>query len=39
QKDLLKLELAKDYVNFYSHIQLQNLGTLVLHESFDKDDS
>ncbi|CAG8772991.1 16358_t:CDS:2, partial [Cetraspora pellucida] len=39
QKDLPKLELAKDYVNFYSHTQPQDPGTLASHESFGEGDS
>ncbi|CAG8497027.1 7599_t:CDS:2 [Dentiscutata heterogama] len=39
QKDLPELELAKDYVNFYSRSQLQTSGILASHESSSKSDS
>ncbi|CAG8689726.1 21409_t:CDS:2, partial [Cetraspora pellucida] len=39
QKDPPELELAKDYVNFYSRTQPQDPGTLASHKSFGEGDS
>ncbi|CAG8686674.1 4561_t:CDS:2, partial [Dentiscutata heterogama] len=39
RKDPPELELAKDYVNFYSHTQPQDTETLTSHESFGEGDS
>ncbi|CAG8489617.1 17216_t:CDS:2, partial [Dentiscutata heterogama] len=39
QKDPSELELAKDYVNFYSHSQSQVPKALTLHESCGEDNS
>ncbi|CAG8499364.1 3858_t:CDS:2, partial [Dentiscutata heterogama] len=36
QKDQLKLELVKDYVNFYSQSQSQTPGILISHKLFGK---